>query len=360
MPARSSLDSTSASSTELGTKDPSERSRCPTAVTRPRGRTWTVLDVSRRVVTMIDELVDTVASGRTAPKTLRPGAIRAEWARADIGKVLVEVGDYSFPFATAGETVAHRIGLFTPLRQEVSGYFNGEELTPDVLHVWGEAAEVAGAIGGPLQFGIVSFAPDALDRTAEALGIQLDLPGRGEFRTVRAVDRSVLHDAFDFVLRAARDTRECSLSEPGATALGGRLVEIAARSLAGENRRGVNNPRSRSNSVRIVRACEDHAARARYQGVTLADLCVASGASERWVRHAFHECYGMSPTAYLRLIALHEVRHALLHGPPGHDTVGRAASDFGFWHLSRFAGQYRALFGESPSTTLGRRTQAES
>ena len=109
-----------------------------------------MFDVSRRVVTTIDELVDTVDSGRTAPKTLRPGAIRAEWARADIGKVLVEVGDYSFPFATAGETVAHRIGLFTPLRQAVSGYFKGEELTPDVLHVWGEAAEVAGAIGEPV------------------------------------------------------------------------------------------------------------------------------------------------------------------------------------------------------------------
>ena len=99
----------------------------------------------------------------------------------------------------------------------------------------------------------------------------------------------------------------------------------------------------------IARACEDHAARARYQGVTLADLCVAADASERRVRYAFYECYGMSPTAYLRVAALHEVRHALIEGPPVRDAVSRAASDFGFWHLGRFAAQYRALFGESPS-----------
>ena len=314
--------------------------------------------VLHRVVTTIDELVDTVDSVRTQPKSLRPGAMRAEFARADLGDVLVEVGDYSFPIVTAGETAERRIGLFAPLHRSVSGHFKGEALTPDVLHTWGEAAEVAGAIGEPAQFGIVSFAPDALDRTADALGIELDLPSRGEVRSVSAVDWRHLDDAFDFVLRTARDTPDEGVSESGATALGGLLVEVAARSFATENNNRVRPQRTYLNSVHIVRACEDHAARARYHGVTLADLCVASGVSERWVRHAFHDCYGMSPTAYLRVIALYKVRHSLLHGPSGHDTVGRAASDFGFWHLSRFAAQYRALFGESPSTTLGRRTQA--
>ena len=317
----------------------------------------TVVVVRRRVITDIDELVDTIDSARTAPKTLRPGAIRAEVAHADLGDVLVEVGDYSFPIATAGETATHRIGMFVPLRRAVSGHFKGEALTPDVLHLWGENAEIAGVIGEPAQFGIVSFAPEALDRTAEALGIELDLPGRGEVRSVSAVDWPRLDDAFEFVLRTARDRREGSVSDAGTTALAESLVELAVRSVATENN-GPHPRRTRLNSLRVVRACEDHAARARYQGVTLADLCVASGASERWVRHAFHDCYGMSPTSYLRVIALHEVRHALLHGLPGYDTVGRAASEFGFWHLSRFAAQYRALFGESPSTTLGRRLHA--
>ena len=44
----------------------------------------------------------------------------------------------------------------------------------------------------------------------------------------------------------------------------------------------------------------------------------------------------------------------LLDAPAMRDAVTRAASDFGFWHLGRFAGQYRALFGEAPSTTLAR------
>ncbi len=62
----------------------------------------------------------------------------------------------------------------------------------------------------------------------------------------------------------------------------------------------------------------------------------------------------MSPTGYLRIAALNEVRRTLLDGRRVRDGVSRAASDCGFWHLSRFAGQYRALFGESPSATLER------
>lgn len=35
--------------------------------------------------------------------------------------------------------------------------------------------------------------------------------------------------------------------------------------------------------------------------------------------------------------------------------VGPVALELGFAHLSRFAGDYRTLFGESPSETLARR-----
>ena len=120
-------------------------------------------------------------------------------------------------------------------------------------------------------------------------------------------------------------------------------------------------PRVRHASWHIVWACVQYAASVRYQRVTLSDLSAAASVSERRVRDAFNDCHGMSPTAYLRVAALHEVRRKLLDGPFARDPVTRAASDFGFWHLSRFAGQYRAVFGESPSETVARaRARAES
>lgn len=120
-------------------------------------------------------------------------------------------------------------------------------------------------------------------------------------------------------------------------------------------------PRARPDSLRIASACVQYAASVRYQGVTLSDLSAVAGVSERRVREAFSDRHGMPPTAYLRAAALREVRRTLLGGPFERDPVTRAAYDFGFWHLSRFAGQYRALFGESPSQTVARaRMRAES
>jgi AraC family ethanolamine operon transcriptional activator len=72
------------------------------------------------------------------------------------------------------------------------------------------------------------------------------------------------------------------------------------------------------------------------------------------VRGAFYDVYGASPTAQLRRFALLEVRRALFEGSAARDAVTRIATDYGFGHLSRFAGQYRAAFGESPSATVRR------
>ena len=104
-----------------------------------------------------------------------------------------------------------------------------------------------------------------------------------------------------------------------------------------------------------------YAVSVRYQKVLVERFDAAAGVSERRVRDAFCDCYGMSPTAYLRVAALLRGATHSHGGPSARDAVTRAASDFGFWHLGRFAGHYRALFGESPSETVARaRTRAES
>ena len=111
---------------------------------------------------------------------------------------------------------------------------------------------------------------------------------------------------------------------------------------------------ARASSAQITEMCIRHAQRAYFQGITLRDLCAVSGVSERRLRDAFYECCSVSPTVRLRELALREVRRALVDDPTARDAVTRAASDFGFWHLSRFASQYRRLFGESPSATVAR------
>jgi transcriptional regulator GlxA family with amidase domain len=76
--------------------------------------------------------------------------------------------------------------------------------------------------------------------------------------------------------------------------------------------------------------------------------------SERTLRACCTEFLGMSPIRYVLLRRLREVRSALREADPQIENVAEIAHRFGFAQLGRFAGTYRAIFGEAPSTTLQR------
>ena len=81
-------------------------------------------------------------------------------------------------------------------------------------------------------------------------------------------------------------------------------------------------------------------------------LARATGASARALQKAFQRSGHPPPMTYLRRLRLHEARAELSAHGPNELTVTAVASHWGFLHLSRFAEQYRQLFGESPSETL--------
>lgn len=86
--------------------------------------------------------------------------------------------------------------------------------------------------------------------------------------------------------------------------------------------------------------------------LTLAELAHAAGTTARALQRGFKEVVGMSPTAYVRAVRLDRV-HAELLAEPG-ASVTDVAMRWGFFHLGRFAQQYRERFGVLPSETLRR------
>jgi AraC family ethanolamine operon transcriptional activator len=89
------------------------------------------------------------------------------------------------------------------------------------------------------------------------------------------------------------------------------------------------------------------------QPLQVIDICEALVLSRRTLQQSFQDVLGINPQSYLRAHRLTGARHDLLQGGRGvqiKDVVAR----WGFWHLSRFSAEYRALFGELPSDTLKR------
>jgi transcriptional regulator GlxA family with amidase domain len=81
-------------------------------------------------------------------------------------------------------------------------------------------------------------------------------------------------------------------------------------------------------------------------------LCVALVVSERTLRKAFHNAYGLPPCRHLRRLRLSQARQALLCADCTRVTVTEIATGFGFVELGRFSVEYRKMYGETPSQTL--------
>lgn len=102
----------------------------------------------------------------------------------------------------------------------------------------------------------------------------------------------------------------------------------------------------------IIRRAQELLEDREGEHVSVADLAAASRVSERTLRTAFNECYGVGPLRYLQLRNLHEVHRALKAADPEETTVADTLLQHGEWELGRFASRYRRQFGELPSETL--------
>ena len=88
--------------------------------------------------------------------------------------------------------------------------------------------------------------------------------------------------------------------------------------------------------------------------ISLADITAAAGVHVTTLLKGFKQHYEISPIAYLKQKRLEAARKTLLAAKPLTTSVTEVATQWGFFHLGRFARDYRQLFGELPSETLKR------
>ncbi|HEY9253160.1 MAG TPA: helix-turn-helix domain-containing protein [Stenotrophomonas sp.] len=134
-----------------------------------------------------------------------------------------------------------------------------------------------------------------------------------------------------------------------------RLVEHHGDAVAhpGLNVRAVSG-RGRRTHYRMLRRAEDYLRANLRHNLYINDICNATGVSERALRYAFDDLLGMSPNRYLSMLRLCAAYRGLAAADPQRSSVKAIALSCGLWDLSRFAENYRRLFGELPRDTLNR------
>ena len=153
--------------------------------------------------------------------------------------------------------------------------------------------------------------------------------------------------------RIASALRSGDLPPQAERALQADFLHLAARLRAQGNAR-IPRLESASARHRAVRRIDEYLDAHEHEVPSLAELCAVAGTSERTLEYAFREQIGLTPVRYLRLRRLNRARRELCSADPETTRVTDVAMRWGFWQLGRFAVEYRALFGERPSETLGR------
>jgi AraC-like DNA-binding protein len=231
--------------------------------------------------------------------------------------------------------------------------WRGREMQADEIMVHGRGDRLHQSTSGPAVWNIIAIDSAQLERYGRALsGAPFSLPPEG--RTLQLSRR------FTAGLRRLH-ARICRLAETkpkilshceGARAIEQGLIQMLVTCLTSVGAR--TEGYAKRNHARIMVRFEEVLAEHLSRPLRMPELCQLIAVSDRTLRSCCAEFLGMTPTEYVLLRRLEEVRRALRDADADIVNVGDVAHRFGFTELGRFAGRYRATFGENPSTTLQR------
>jgi AraC-like DNA-binding protein len=148
------------------------------------------------------------------------------------------------------------------------------------------------------------------------------------------------------------------LFRPGSNSVSPRMIAAFEKSLLSMSAQILSMafdaqiPPKRINLVHrrrlLLRACEVIDAKLG-DGLTMQELCSFVGASRRTLENIFLEALDLSPYQYVRALRLNVIRREILATENRRVPIGDVAAKYGIWHLSRFAADYKIMFGCSPS-----------
>ncbi len=147
----------------------------------------------------------------------------------------------------------------------------------------------------------------------------------------------------------------CPQFESASAAVGAaaELLKVAAVVVGDRNVGEADHiGRPKASRAQIIRRCKALLEQCHGEPVSVEELAAAARVSDRTLRKAFREYFGIGPVGYLQLRQLHQAHRALKAGDPKAVHVSDVLVRLGVWDFGRFASRYHRLFGELPSETL--------
>jgi methylphosphotriester-DNA--protein-cysteine methyltransferase len=286
--------------------------------------------------------------------TVMSGAdFTAEHVRVALSKLLLHQYSTNLPWVAHTETMRGRAVFALRAAPGPRLLRAGEEMQTTNIERLASGQEIYTRSSGTVSWGTISLSVDALVAIGAATaGCDLKPPIDVVTETPALLATTRLLRLHGAAVALAKQAPEIIANAEAARGLEHELVQallVCLRTTKNEE----DAVAKRQHSL-IMRRFHAAVAASRDRPVYVSDLCSAVRVSDRTLRICCQEHLGMGPKRYLWLRRMQQVRRALALADHTSAMVTEIATAHGFWELGRFAGAYRSLYGESPSTTLAR------
>jgi len=311
----------------------------------PGSGTRTFLDHDRYEASLRQAQIELVVTS--------PGAFRARLTWAELHHSQLLRCEEDFPRIGYVSLAPRLVFVGFPAHSGTLPVWGGRQLQAGDIMFHSRGERLHQSTPGPSIWSVIALDPVQLDNYGRALsGKPLSSPPEGRVLRPSLRNAARLKRLHAQACRLA-ETRPRILAHPQvARAIEQGLIHALVTCLTAA--KVEEDGTAKRHRVRIMIRFEEVLAEHLSRPLLMPELCQLIGVTDRTLRSCCAEFLGISPTRYVLLRRLRQVRIALRDADPGTANVAELARRFGFTELGRFAEAYQAVFGEAPSTTLRR------
>ncbi len=281
------------------------------------------------------------------------GSVTAKSRLTSIGPLQIQQFSWTGKLITEAANGSNRTTLFIPEPQERPAFISGEHLNDAQAMLYGPNSEHFSDMSGRSR-ATQLFLPEGMLEAAIGALLQEDpmclkskrrllAPGRVPLRSLR----QLIVELTQLTVNNQGEGNESLCHKTLARKATDRISQILCR----DTTLASSGHDQHDSSGRLLSAVREIFEESGPETIYLYELCQALGVSARTLQITFKQAYGISPMRYLKLRRLHAARERLFTSSLEEVSVKRAALESGFSDRSRFAEDYRKLFGQLPSET---------
>jgi len=300
----------------------------------------------------LDEFLTTIRGWNLNWSQLKSGKFRGELFQLAFGDSLFTRGKFNLPFRQR-DGAPDGLWTFAIMTNASSpALWRNREISDEAMMILPPGSE--GDVVSRPEYDVytLSFPEKVLTDTAQIAGFR-DFRSMTQGARTRVCDRQKMRGLYRKTFQIIEKLEDTPSMLANSRLTHYMEYEISRRllSVLAASNPAASPPPSRMRD-RAVRKAAEYIEENAQEPINLRELCLITGVSDRTLRYGFLERYDITPKAFLQSFRLNGVRRELRRADPASTKISDIANYWGFWHMGKFAADYRRLFGELPSETM--------